>query len=444
MVLRLVGTQATPKASDIDHAADSVTQEHFFSLSCSLYPHVRATPDYSGRYDWDRAWPQNLYLHPESPLLSRINFPAGFDINKTPLATFRRVDLLFNRTEIETQHNGGGWRPGPGENSTLFGDEASWDMSPTEYFDIFLSPEPNNYHTIILSTAGHWSLRLFAGLPRGYPEIYDLFRTVITNWVYQAGKYLDSEAAKGREKEVIVRPYLPGDDNCHSDKIQNGGPVKQPLSLEWASYNWGWIPRLNAVFEEAIVARGHPNLHYVAVDRPGRLRPDAADFPPPTDVKQTHRQASYWLQWQRITLVVFVIIVATLSPFPFDNPISRHLAKRPRPSPMCAPLEWASGSWVLKRDAVHIVSGDGVHGPSGFLGCASTRNASWHLGTDREEELNWRSYASSYDYVPGGLCGSRMARFSPEKMVIDLVQNGGWLLVGGTHTLKTVDLDVVP
>ncbi|KAG8969055.1 hypothetical protein FRC03_004729 [Tulasnella sp. 419] len=69
---------------------DSVTEEHFFSLSCTLYPHVLATPDYTGRWDWDRAWPQNLYLNPQSPLVPKLNMPSGFDIEKTPLVTFRR------------------------------------------------------------------------------------------------------------------------------------------------------------------------------------------------------------------------------------------------------------------------------------------------------------------------------------------------------------------
>lgn len=71
-------------------------QEHFFSLSCTLYPHVIATPDYSGDNAYfDRAWPQNLYLNPKSPLISSLRFPPGFDTEKTPLVTFRRWVLVI-------------------------------------------------------------------------------------------------------------------------------------------------------------------------------------------------------------------------------------------------------------------------------------------------------------------------------------------------------------
>ncbi|KAG8885058.1 hypothetical protein FRB98_002017 [Tulasnella sp. 332] len=277
---------------------DSVTEEHFFSTSCTLYPHVIATPDYTGRYDWDRAWPQNLYLNPNSPLVSRIKFPEGFEIEKTPLLTFRRVDLLFNRTEIVSIHNGGRTPP---TNATLFGEEASWDMSPADYFPIFLSPFPLNYHTLIVSTGGHWSEKVFAEIAPYAPEstttspadasstiktkddhpllplIADLFRVTMDNWAYQAGIYLDSPQAKRREREVVVRPYLPGDDNCHSPETLAGGPQSEPRVLgPQTSYNWAWIPKFNTMFEDAIKARNHASLHYIPIDQPGRLRPDAS------------------------------------------------------------------------------------------------------------------------------------------------------------------------
>lgn len=273
-------------------STDSVTQEHFFSLSCILYPHVRATPDQARGYD--HGWRQDLYLQPDSPVISRIRRPAGFDIATTPLATFRRLvytipaylvsltsphrnDLLFNLTEVEALFNGGGWRPSPGDDSKLFGDERSWTISPSEYLSIFLAPLPiGNYRTLIVSTGGHWSLKLFAGLKGGFPEIFDLFRVVQNNFIYQVGRALDS--SKEKTREVIVRPYLPGDDNCHSDKIMNGGPLEDPLSLKGASYNWAWIPRFNAAFKEAVTTKGHPNIHYLPLERPGRLRPDTVSY----------------------------------------------------------------------------------------------------------------------------------------------------------------------
>ncbi|KAG8900487.1 hypothetical protein FRC01_010119 [Tulasnella sp. 417] len=196
---------------------DSVTEQHFFSISCTLYPHVIATPDYSKSWDWDRAWAQHLHLNPDSPLVSRIKFPNGFNITQTPLVTFRRNDLLFNLTEIETMFTGGGWRPGPGENTTLFGTEPRWTISIADYLnDLFFRPLPEgNYHALIVNTAAHWSLGLFSGL-NGFTGILDLFRVVMANFVYQAGRQLDLHQHDGRRREVVVRDYLTGNENCHS------------------------------------------------------------------------------------------------------------------------------------------------------------------------------------------------------------------------------------
>ncbi|THH12694.1 hypothetical protein EW146_g7457 [Bondarzewia mesenterica] len=83
---------------------DSITENHFFSLSCTLFPHVRATPNYTENPYFDRAWAQNLYLSPKSPLLATLNLPPGFSIEETPLVTFRRVDLLLSQYELESLH----------------------------------------------------------------------------------------------------------------------------------------------------------------------------------------------------------------------------------------------------------------------------------------------------------------------------------------------------
>lgn len=214
--------------------------------------------------------------------------PEGFDIAKTPLVSYRRFvlisfpwrglltrslrrnDLLFGLTEVETLHNGGS--PPATTGTALYGKEPSWNMSPTEYLPLFLTPLPEgNYRALIVNTAGHWSLKLFAGLKAGFPEINDLFRVVASNWAYQVGRALDYDLIKTRE--VIVRPYLPGHDRCHSDEIMNGGPTDEEGG--GTSFNWGWIPRLNAVFEDVVYLRGHPRIHYVGIDRPGRMRPDA-------------------------------------------------------------------------------------------------------------------------------------------------------------------------
>ena len=64
-----------------------------------LSPHFRATPDWTQGFD--RAWPQNLYLAPSSPLLPHLRLPPGFDVARTPLVTFRRIDTLLEPTALD-------------------------------------------------------------------------------------------------------------------------------------------------------------------------------------------------------------------------------------------------------------------------------------------------------------------------------------------------------
>ncbi|KAG9047735.1 hypothetical protein FS837_001632 [Tulasnella sp. UAMH 9824] len=255
---------------------DSVTEQQFFSMSCALYPHVIATPDATKIWDWDRAWPEHLLLNPDSPLVSRIKFPNGFNISQTPLVTFRRNDVLFNLTEIETMFNGGGWRPGPGEKTNLFGEEASWTISVSDYLgDLFFRPLPEgNYHTLVLNTGAHWCFGLFSGLPHPFTDVIELFRVVMTNLVYQAARQLDLHQSDGKQREIVVRDYLVGYDNCHAQETMFGGPLKEVPDLKSDEF-WARIPIMNALLKKVVEDRAHPQVNFLGIDRPGRLRPDA-------------------------------------------------------------------------------------------------------------------------------------------------------------------------
>lgn len=255
---------------------DSVTEQQFFSMSCALYPHVIATPDATKIWDWDRAWPEHLLLNPDSPLVSRIKFPNGFNISQTPLVTFRRNDVLFNLTEIESMFNGGGWRPGPGEKTNLFGDEASWTISVSDYLgDQFFRPLPEaNYHTLVLNTGAHWCFGLFSGLPHPFTDVIELFRVVMTNLVYQAARQLDLHQSDGKQREIVVRDYLVGYDDCHTQETMFGGPLKEVPDLKSDEF-WARIPIMNALLKKVVEDRAHPQVNFIGIDRPGRLRPDA-------------------------------------------------------------------------------------------------------------------------------------------------------------------------
>ncbi|KAI0072068.1 hypothetical protein K474DRAFT_1605797 [Panus rudis PR-1116 ss-1] len=309
---------------------DSVTELQFFSLSCLLYPHVRATPNYTENPYFDRAWPQNLYLSPSSPLLPTLSLPPSFNISSTPLVTFRRVDLLLSKDELielydelyppsptsnpnskPNSNSEPGERKGKG-NETLFSDERFWSLSPHEYMDIFLSPLPHaHYTTLIISTAGHWTttlLRAFrdeeVGEEKGYgvERMLPFFREAMRRWaeVVQGrlsesfnqggGESLASDdsfasdgenvggnsgngrlGGKGRTRQVIVRAYLPGHEDCHSHRE----PWKEWVPFKWKFYNWPWIGEFNRIFQDVLSSPSYPDIHFLPIDRPGLLRPDA-------------------------------------------------------------------------------------------------------------------------------------------------------------------------
>ncbi|KAK7448780.1 hypothetical protein VKT23_013511 [Stygiomarasmius scandens] len=291
---------------------DSISEGHFFSLSCSLYPHVIATPNYTPNSYFDRAWPQNIYLNPESPIIQTLSLPPGFNISSTPLVTFRRVDLLWTQEELEHMHKEMypemyTARPLAVDSDSdeptgfkLFSDEAAWSLSPHEYMDIFTkSPPEANYGTLVIATAGHWTTTLFKGYRNeeaekdgyGIHGVIDFFEKAMDRWAAVVQKRLDeaeterplalSKDSDGnswrglgrrrRRRQVVVRAYMPGHEDCHSHRE----PWTKIQPFVWNWYNWGYIDKFNEVFQNVLSKPEYPNVHYLPIERPARLRPDA-------------------------------------------------------------------------------------------------------------------------------------------------------------------------
>ncbi|ETW81157.1 hypothetical protein HETIRDRAFT_385902, partial [Heterobasidion irregulare TC 32-1] len=270
---------------------DSITENHFFSLSCTLFPHVRATPNYTENPYFDRAWPQNLYLNPSSPLLSSLRLPPGFSIEETPLITFRRVDLLLEQTEIESVHRT--LHPelyADGSDFALFSDEKFWSLSPSEYMPMFTAPLPRaHYATLVVSTAGHWTTTLFGGLRDasrendgyGIEHVLELFAAAMRRWAEDVQRAMDEDRRVQTRKalaglrpvarQVVVRAYLPGHEDCHSFRA----PWAERQPFKWNWYNWAWIGDMNARFQILASAASYPDIHFLPIDRPALLRPDA-------------------------------------------------------------------------------------------------------------------------------------------------------------------------
>ena len=239
---------------------DSVTENHFFSLSCILYPYVFATPDYT-HGSFDRAWVQNLYLKPSSPLLSTLSFPEGFDIASTPLVTFRRIDLLFSKDELISIHKSSQPVNITLQDTSLFSDEVIWTLPVAEYLNEFMAPLPKaNYATMVVSTAGHWSTGVFSKVePPGMEGILSLFEVAMARWAEQVQSALRADvrnrisylsrfrlgSKKRKERRAVIRAYLPGHNDCHDFRH----PWNEIQPAERDPWNWADIPKFNAIFE---------------------------------------------------------------------------------------------------------------------------------------------------------------------------------------------------
>ena len=243
-----------------------MTENHFFSLSCLLYPHVIATPNYTLNPYFDRAWPQNLYLNPESPLVEKLNPPEGFNISLTPLVTFRRVDLLLTTEQLENIYHTVEPQHTSQQGFSLLGGDQVWEIPPSEYLALFTAPLPAaNYGTLVVSTAGHWTVGTFSGLkddslPFGgidrvlalFTDAMPLWARMVQGWLTRAEHAAESSEGGGsvtkggRRRQVIVRAYLPGHNNCHN--------IFTPWTLyeqenDTLPYNWGQIKLFNKIFE---------------------------------------------------------------------------------------------------------------------------------------------------------------------------------------------------
>lgn len=268
---------------------DSMTENHFFSLSCLMYPHVRATPIYDQNAGYDRAWPQNIYLSPNSPLILTLRFPPGFSIERTPLVTFRRVDLLLSEPELislHASHYSDLYDADPA--FRLFADDVPvWTLSPSYYMPIFTSPLPDaNYAAMVVSTAGHWTTMKFLGYRdenrpgSGIAGVLDFFAVSMQWWASEVQRMLDLHRAAHpktedsrlvADRKVIVRAYQSGHTDCHNHRK----PLDRYVPTEHNQWNWASIWEFNRVFKEITSKPAYPDIHFLSIDRPGTLRPDA-------------------------------------------------------------------------------------------------------------------------------------------------------------------------
>lgn len=198
----------------------------------------------------------------------------------------------------------------------LLGGDQAWELPTSEYMSLFTAPLPEaNYGTMVVSTAGHWTVGTFHGLRddsmahQGMQNVMDFFGEAMQVWSGLVQGWLHSTVGGssssadtsmgggrytkgGRKRQVVIRAYLPGHDGCH-DHFKPWTWYEQ--GIQSLSYNWGQIPALNRIFEVCCVwcglVRGlgltflfrknvldnklYNDVHFLPIDRPALLRPDA-------------------------------------------------------------------------------------------------------------------------------------------------------------------------
>lgn len=245
--------------------------------------------------------------------------PEDFSIAETPLVTFRRMDLLLTKPELEKLHQAKHPEMYTSGDFVLFGDEQDWNRSPSEYFEWFAAPAPFRYATLFTNTGGHWHSNLLEGLKdeeaegKGIRAVLQFFGEAMEYWAHEAQAYMDNIRVKeeaeqmqvaglggaGRKggvrqlrREVVVRGYTPGHEDCHAER-EPWEEFHPEIAFRWRWFNWAWIHSdMNEMFEvrfcllrsrrhgltsaqKILASPRYPDLHFLRIENPALLRPDA-------------------------------------------------------------------------------------------------------------------------------------------------------------------------
>ncbi len=98
----------------------------------------------------------------------------------------------------------------------------------------------------------------------------------------------------------------------------------------------------------------------------------------------------------------------------------------------CTPQSWAAGQWVSKpppTTRTNLTKPEEAYEFLGLEGCASSREHWWHLAADKPELYDRFPGVASWSWSPPSDCAVR--DLDPSAIVKDLVEQGGWFLIGG-------------
>lgn len=133
-------------------------------------------------------------------------------------------------------------------------------------------------------------------------------------------------------------------------------------------------------------------------------------------------------------LITFMLALYTYSSYsPFSVELPGFLGGHRKGS--CSPEAWDQGNWTEKPGSSEfspMTKPEDALVYSGFSGCASSREYFWHLASDTVAQWDRFPKVESWIWSPREDCNAR--QLHPEDMVRDLVEQGGWLLLGGKST----------
>lgn len=108
---------------------------------------------------------------------------------------------------------------------------------------------------------------------------------------------------------------------------------------------------------------------------------------------------------------------------------------------LCPPESYSNGSWAFRprenaserrRPLTTDLTREGAIRVAGFSGCASSREVDWHLAVDKPDQWDRFPDVSSWEWMPGETCQG-LRPLDPVTLVRELVEQGGWLLIGGKY-----------
>ena len=127
-------------------------------------------------------------------------------------------------------------------------------------------------------------------------------------------------------------------------------------------------------------------------------------------------------------LTLLILVYTYTAPFAYQLDLSKFTSSRHT----CSPESYSNGSWAFlpRTNTSNMTTKEQALDFAGFSGCASSREYDWHLATDKPEQWDRFPNVSSWQWIPGESCQG-LRPLDPLALVKELVEEGGWLLVGG-------------